>query len=142
MEIPNFKLEVEEYEKILFILSSIHQKLAAESVYLINRNGQEIASQGGSNQMDIQAVCSLAASNLAATFGMASLIGEREFERIYHMGEKTSILMTPIGEHAFLLFLLDANKEADYDFRSLKQAGMILDDILAKCKRRTKAAGR
>jgi predicted regulator of Ras-like GTPase activity (Roadblock/LC7/MglB family) len=140
MEIPNFKLEVEEYEKILFILSSIHQKLAAEAVYLINRNGQEIARQGGSSQLDIQAVCSLAASNLAATFGMASLIGEREFERIYHMGEKTSILMTPIGEHAFLLFFLDANKEADYDFRSLKQAGLILDDILAKCKRRTKSA--
>ncbi|RPJ85647.1 MAG: roadblock/LC7 domain-containing protein, partial [Acidobacteria bacterium] len=84
MEIPNFKLEAEEYEKILLVLASLHQKLKADSVFLINRTGQEIAHEGSSNRFDVQALSSLAASNLAATFGLASVIGEREFERIYH----------------------------------------------------------
>ena len=55
MEIPNFKLEAEEYEKILLVLSSLNLKLKAESVFLINRTGQEIAHEGNSTKLDVQA---------------------------------------------------------------------------------------
>ncbi len=140
MEIPSFKLESEEYEKILFVLSSLHQKLSTRLVFLINRNGQEIGHDGEVGDLDVQALSSLAASNLAATFGLASIIGEQEFSRIYHKGERTSILITPIGEYAFLLFLATEFSEGEGELRSLKQAVMILDDILAKCVKKGKTA--
>ncbi len=140
MEIPNFKLEAGEYEKILLVLSSLNQKLKADSVFLINRTGQEIAHDGNSNKLDIQALSSLAASNVAAIFGLASLLGEREFERIYYKGEKTSILMNPIGEFAFLLFLLRGVEEKEIDLKAIRHASLILEDVLKKCSRRLKAA--
>lgn len=139
MEIPNFKLEAGEYEKILLVLSSLTQKLKADSVFLINRTGQEIAHDGNSHKLDIQALSSLAASNVAAIFGLASLLGEREFERIYHKGEKTSILLSPIGEFAFLLFLLKGIEEKEIDLKAIKRASLILEDVLKKCSRRLKA---
>ncbi|RPJ54523.1 MAG: hypothetical protein EHM23_28825 [Acidobacteria bacterium] len=142
MEIPNFKLEAEEYEKILLVLASLHQKLKADSVFLINRTGQEIAHEGSSNRFDVQALSSLAASNLAATFGLASVIGEREFERIYHKGEKTNILMSPIGEFAFLLFLLRDREEHDLDLKAIRHASLILEDVLKKCSRRLRPGRR
>lgn len=136
MEISNFKLESAEYEKILFIISSLQDRLKAETVFLINRNGQEIAGQGEHNSLDIQALSSLAASNLAATFGLATLIGEGEFERIYHKGEKNSILINPVGEYALLLLVIQVKNEKHIDLKSLKQAALILEDILKKCTKR------
>jgi predicted regulator of Ras-like GTPase activity (Roadblock/LC7/MglB family) len=140
MEIPNFKLAAEEYEKILLVISSLNQRLKAESVFLINRTGQEIAHEGTSSRIDVQALSSLAASNLAATFGLASLIGEREFERIFHKGDKTNILMTPVGEFAFLLFLLKGKEEHEVDLKSVHRASLILEDVLKKCSKRLRAA--
>lgn len=136
MEVPNFKLEAEEYEKILVVLSSLNRRLKADSVFLINRTGQEIAHEGNSNRIDIQALSSLAASNLAATFGLARVIGEHEFRRIYHKGEKTNILMSPIGEFAFLLFLMRGKEEREVDFTSIRHASLILEDVLKKCGKR------
>lgn len=138
MEISNFKLETREYDKILFILSSLHEKLKADAIFLINRNGQGIANQGEVDSVDIQALSSLAASNLAATFGLAKLIGEGEFERIYHKGEKNSILINPIGEYALLLLIVQVKNEKSLDLKSLNQAALILEDILGKCTKRTK----
>lgn len=138
MEISNFKLETREYDKILFILSSLHEKLKADAVFLINRNGQGIANQGEVDSVDIQALSSLAASNLAATFGLAKLIGEGEFERIYHKGEKNSILINPIGEYALLLLVIQVKNEKGLDLKSLNQAALILEDILGKCTKRVK----
>jgi predicted regulator of Ras-like GTPase activity (Roadblock/LC7/MglB family) len=140
MEIPNFKLAAEEYEKILLVLASLNQRLKAESVFLINRTGQEIAHEGTAGRLDVQALASLAASNLAATFGLASLIGEREFERIFHKGDKTNILMTPVGEFAFLLFLLKGKEEHEVDLKSVNRASLILADVLKKCGKRLRAA--
>jgi predicted regulator of Ras-like GTPase activity (Roadblock/LC7/MglB family) len=119
MEVPNFKLEAGEYEKIQLVLASLNQKLRADSVFLINRTGQEIAHEGNSDDIDVQALSSLAASNLAATFGLASLLGEREFKRIYHKGDRTNILMSPVGEFAFLLFLIRGMDEQELDLRKL-----------------------
>lgn len=133
MEIPNFRLAADEYEKIVFILKHLQDKLHSESIFLINRNGQKIADHGNARDIDTQALSSLAASNLAATFGLASLIGENEFERIYHQGEVNSILINPVGHYAMLLMVFDVRNGQRIDFTSLKQAALILEDVLSKC---------
>lgn len=140
MGMLNFKLEAREYEKIVFVLSSLYQKLRVDSAFLINRNGQAIAYQGELRDLDLQALSSLAASNLAATFGLALLLGEREFERIHHKGEKSSILINPVGKHALLVLILPGNGEVGLDSLGLRQATLVLEDILSKCEERLQAA--
>ncbi|HLU99764.1 MAG TPA: roadblock/LC7 domain-containing protein [Acidobacteriota bacterium] len=137
MEFRTLKLQPEEYEKILFILSSLQHRAKAQAVCLISRSGQEIAFHGEADWLDRQALSSLAASNLAATFGLAKLIREREFERIYHKGEKFSILINPAGETALLLFILENDGGPPIDWRSLKQAIMILEDMMEKSNQRS-----
>ena len=133
MEVPNFRIDAEEYEKIVVILNRVLDRARAESVCLINRNGQDIAHTGNVDGLDIQAVSSLAASNLAATFGLASLIGEAEFQRLYHRGRQNSIIITPVSNLALILIILSADQDETRDFRSLGQASLILEDILRKC---------
>ena len=133
MEVPNFKIAREEYDKIVLILSHLHKRARASSVCLINRNGQDIAHEGQFDGLDIQALSSLAASTLAATFGLASLIQEEEFQRIYHRGRKNSLIITPVAELALLLIVLPTGQEDGRDLASLGQAILILEDILRKC---------
>ena len=136
MDVLNFRLQAEEYEKILFILASLQRKLNANAVFLISRSGQEIASHGAAGEWDRQALSSLAASNLAATFGLAKLFGETEFERIYHKGENNSILINPAGDNALLLFLFGQVKRHSLDLKSIRQATIIVADVLERSNSR------
>ena len=126
----NLRLQAEQYEKIVLVLSSLRRKLNAQAVLLISRSGQEIAVDGDVEFIDRQALASLAASNLAATFGLAKLIGEAEFERIYHRGKGNSILINPAGDLALMLFLLGNNGGSSIDLKSLKQATMVVGHML------------
>ncbi|MFQ5738217.1 MAG: roadblock/LC7 domain-containing protein [Acidobacteriota bacterium] len=136
MEITNFKLEADAYRKILRILSSLCENSKVESVFLINRNGQEIARHGEAASLDVQALASLAASNLAAALGLTSLVGETDLERVYQRGERFGVLVTPAGEYALLLLVIEVKNERTLDARNLKQAVLVLADILSKCTQR------
>jgi predicted regulator of Ras-like GTPase activity (Roadblock/LC7/MglB family) len=47
--------------------------------------------------LDTTSLASLAAGNVAATGGMAELIGEKEFPTLSHEGEKESIHISVVG---------------------------------------------
>jgi predicted regulator of Ras-like GTPase activity (Roadblock/LC7/MglB family) len=138
MDITNFKLRPEEFGKIQLILLSLTERAGVEAIFLINRNGQEIAHSGGVDRVDIVALASLAAGSLAATSSLAGLLGESDFERIYLSGKRTSVLVTPAGEHSLLVSLIRAGGRPD--LKKLKQAALVLEHILSKCTERVKVA--
>jgi predicted regulator of Ras-like GTPase activity (Roadblock/LC7/MglB family) len=70
---------------------------SAKVVFLVDKDGQEIAVQGEVGNLDTTSLASLAAGNVAATGGMAQLIGEKEFPTLSHEGEKESIHISVIG---------------------------------------------
>lgn len=131
MEIPTFRLRSREYEKIERILKGIMEECSASSVFLITRSGQELAFEGELEESDRDAVSSLAAGHLAATVGLAGLIGEKEFSRVYHRGKVWSLLMSPAGEHALLLLILRNGAGDREGLRTLGRSLMVLDDLLS-----------
>lgn len=130
--LPNFVLREDEHEKIIFILSSIQTKCKAQAVSLINKNGQEIVSHGEVQGMDRQALASLTAGTVAATQGLAKIIGEKEFSVIFHEGEKQSIHISSVGSKAILVLVLAQKDGHLIDSTNLKRASMILEDVLRK----------
>jgi len=138
MEISNFKLEAEEFNKIQRVLSSVLEKSRVEAVFLINRNGQGIANEGNLGLVDEQALATLAASKLAATHGLANILGEEEFHIEYLRGRRLSVLISPAGKHALLVFVTQLANEKKLNVWNLKQAVLVVDDVLRKCVGRTK----
>lgn len=136
MEFLDLKLRPEEFEKIGKVLASLKNRLGAESVCLISRNGQEIARAGRLGSIDRDALSSLAASCLAATYGLAKLLGEEEFERIYQKGERRSILINRAGENALLLLVFRLDGSQEIDLKGLRQGALILEDVLTSVYRR------
>lgn len=90
-------LREQQYHQIKAVLARLRLDSAAKVVFLVDKDGQEIAVQGEVGSLDTTSLASLAAGNVAATGGMAQLIGEKEFPTLSHEGERESIHISVIG---------------------------------------------
>ena len=90
-------LRENQYHQIKAVLARLRMDSSARVVFLVDKDGQEIAVQGEVGNIDTTSLSSLAAGNVAATGGMAQLIGEKEFPTLSHEGERESIHISVIG---------------------------------------------
>ena len=90
-------LRENQYHQLKAVLARLRMDASARVVFLVDKDGQEIAVQGEVGNIDTTSLASLAAGNVAATGGMAQLIGEKEFPTLSHEGERESIHISVIG---------------------------------------------
>lgn len=90
-------IQEQQYQRIKTVLAKLHQESTARVVFLVDKDGQPIAVHGEVGDIDTTSLASLAAGNVAATGGMAKLIGEREFPTLSHEGEREHIHICIIG---------------------------------------------
>jgi predicted regulator of Ras-like GTPase activity (Roadblock/LC7/MglB family) len=87
----------EEFKRIDEELQKLKKQANAIVVFLVDKNGQLIASAGDTSNIDTTSLASLTAGNIAATGGIAKLLGEKEFTILFHEGEKDNINITLVG---------------------------------------------
>jgi len=97
----------EEFRKIDSELQKLHQQSNAKVVFLVDKNGQLIASAGETHDIDTTSLASLTAGNIAATGGIARLLGEKEFTILFHEGEKDNIHISLVGQRVILVVIFD-----------------------------------
>src|ERR1043166_6407085 len=90
-------LHEQQYQQIKAVLAKLSADAASRVVFLVDKDGQQIAEHGDVGDIDTTSLASLAAGNVAATGGMAQLIGEKEFPTLSHEGEKESIHISVVG---------------------------------------------
>ena len=97
----------EEFQKIRQSLLRLLQDASAQLVFLVDKNGQQIAAVGDMNSLDTTSLASLTAGNVAATDGLARLIGEKEFSILFHEGEKDNIHISIVARRVILVVIFD-----------------------------------
>jgi len=80
---------------------------SAKIIFLVDKNGQQIAGAGEIDQIDATSLASLTAGNVAATDGLAQLIGEKEFSILFHEGRKDNIHISIVGQRLILVVIFD-----------------------------------
>ena len=134
----------EEYQHIKGILSKLRTDANAKVVFLIDKNGQQIASHGDVGTLDTTSLASLTAGNVAATDGLARLIGEKEFPVLSHEGERDNIHISVVGGKVILVVLFDERSSLGLVRLRVKRASGELNDafdqILNKAEQ-ARAAG-
>jgi predicted regulator of Ras-like GTPase activity (Roadblock/LC7/MglB family) len=100
-------LHDEEFQKIRQALQRLLQDASARLVSLVDKNGQQIAAVGDMNSLDTTSLASLTAGNVAATDGLARLIGEKEFSILFHEGEKDNIHISIVARRVILVVIFD-----------------------------------
>jgi predicted regulator of Ras-like GTPase activity (Roadblock/LC7/MglB family) len=97
----------EEFQKIKKALQRLFQDASANLVFLVDKNGQQIAAVGDMSSVDTTSLASLTAGNVAATDGLARLIGEKEFSILFHEGEKDNIHISIVARRVILVVIFD-----------------------------------
>jgi len=97
----------EEYQRILLLLERLLRESNSKVIFLVDKNGQLIAATGETANLDTTSLASLTAGNIAATGGLAKLIGEKEFSILFHEGEKDNIHISIIGGRVILVVIFD-----------------------------------
>jgi predicted regulator of Ras-like GTPase activity (Roadblock/LC7/MglB family) len=135
----------EEFGKIDEELQKLYLQTNAKVVFLVDKNGQLIASAGETHDIDTTSLASLTAGNIAATGGIARLLGEKEFTILFHEGEKDNIHISLIGQRIILVVIFDSRSSLGLVRLRVKKVSesltRIFSDITAKSERE-KSEGR
>jgi predicted regulator of Ras-like GTPase activity (Roadblock/LC7/MglB family) len=124
----------EQYERIVSVLHKLRAESLSRVVFLVDKNGQPIAVQGDVSNIDTTSLASLAAGNVAATGGMAQLIGEKEFPTLSHEGERESIHICIIGR-TLLVVVFDDRSSLGLVKLRVKQASREMAAIFEEVER-------
>jgi len=105
---PDLILYEEEFGQIVAEVERLCREANAKVVFLVDKNGQLIASSGNAGGMDTTSLASLTAGNIAATGGLAKLLGEKEFSILFHEGEKDNMHISLVGDRVILVVIFDS----------------------------------
>ncbi|HYY97676.1 MAG TPA: roadblock/LC7 domain-containing protein [Pyrinomonadaceae bacterium] len=127
----------QQYQQLGHILNKLRLESFSRVVFLVDKNGQQIAVHGDVGNMDTTSLASLAAGNVAATGGMAQLIGEKEFPTLSHEGERESIHICIIGR-VLLVVVFDERSSLGLVKLRVKQASRDLSALFVEVERITR----
>src|SRR5437868_12190865 len=127
-------LRESRYHHIKAMLARLRVDSSARLVVLVDKDGQQIAVHGELGDLDTTSLASLAAGNVAATGGMAKLIGEKEFPTLSHEGEKESIHISVIGR-VLLVVVFDDRSSLGLIKLRVKQASRELSALFEEVAR-------
>jgi predicted regulator of Ras-like GTPase activity (Roadblock/LC7/MglB family) len=126
----------QQYQQLGHILNKLRLESFSRVVFLVDKNGQQIAVHGDVGNIDTTSLASLAAGNVAATGGMAQLIGEKEFPTLSHEGERESIHICIIGR-VLLVVVFDERSSLGLVKLRVKQASRDLSALFVEVERIT-----
>jgi predicted regulator of Ras-like GTPase activity (Roadblock/LC7/MglB family) len=120
----------EEYGRIKVVITQLRSDANAKLVFLVDKNGQQIASHG---EMDVDAtsLASLTAGNVAATDGLARLLGEKEFSILFHEGERDNLHISVVGGRVILVVVFDERSSLGLVRLRVKKASSELVEIFS-----------
>jgi predicted regulator of Ras-like GTPase activity (Roadblock/LC7/MglB family) len=104
---PQMVMFEAEFRQIHAIVDALVRAANASVAFIIDKNGQLIASGGDSDQIDTTSLASLTAGNIAATGGMAKLLRENEFSTQFHEGENANIHIQLVDNRVILVVIFD-----------------------------------
>jgi len=145
MAAPEIVMYEEEFGIIKKIVSKLLVDANANVVFLVDKNGQQITAHGDIENLDTTSLASLTAGNVAATDGLARLIGEKEFSILFHEGEKDNIHISIVASRVILVVIFDERSSLGLVRLRVKKAQAelttVFEGIIEKVEREKANAG-
>jgi predicted regulator of Ras-like GTPase activity (Roadblock/LC7/MglB family) len=79
----------------------------ARCALLVDRTGQLVATVGEKPKFDPTTFATLTAADFSANDQLAKLIGENDFNSLFHQGEKESMYLADVARRVILVVLFD-----------------------------------
>ena len=97
----------DDFAAITTLLQRFLYDSNARCALLVDRSGQLVATVGEQPTFDPTAFATLTAADFSANDQLAKLIGENDFNSLFHQGEKESMYLADIARRVILVVLFD-----------------------------------
>lgn len=97
----------EDFTAITATLQKFLAETNARCALLVDRSGQLVTTVGEQPNFDPTAFATLTAADFSANDQLAQLIGETDFNSLFHQGEKESMYLADIARRVILVALFD-----------------------------------
>ena len=126
----------EEFQEINEVIERLLKDSNSKVIFLVDKNGQLISGVGETERFDTTSLASLTAGNIAATGGLAKLIGEKEFSILFHEGEKDNLHISIVASRVILVVIFDSRSSLGLVRLRVKKASdeltVIFQDLAKK----------
>jgi predicted regulator of Ras-like GTPase activity (Roadblock/LC7/MglB family) len=97
----------DDYNAITSSLQAFLKDSNARCALLVDRTGQLVATVGEQPKFDPTTFATLTAADFSANDQLAKLIGEHDFNSLFHQGEKESMYLADVARRVILVVLFD-----------------------------------
>jgi len=104
----------------------------ARCALLVDRTGQLVATVGDRPDFDPTAFATLTAADFSANDQLAKLIGENDFNSLFHQGEKESMYLADVARRVILVVLFDNRTTLGLVRLKMKQTVTELNTLFAE----------
>jgi predicted regulator of Ras-like GTPase activity (Roadblock/LC7/MglB family) len=126
----------EDFRKVLAVTQRLVKDANAKGVFVVDRNGQLISEAGEMRGIDTTSLASLTAGSVAATGGLAKIVGEEEFPVHFHQGQRDNLHMTLIAGRIILVVVFDDRSSLGLVRLRVKKAGAQLAKIFEEIQKK------
>src|SRR5438094_9365354 len=111
----------------------------ARCALLVDRAGQLVATVGEQPKFDPTAFATLTAADFSANDQLAKLIGENDFQSLFHQGEKESMYLADVARRVILVVLFDSRTTLGLVRLKMKQTVEELTKLFEQVFERSRA---
>src|SRR5215469_1432211 len=130
----------DDHRKILAVLQRLVRDANAKGIFLVDKNGQLVAEAGEMRGIDTTSLASLTAGSIAATGGLAKIIGEDEFPIHFHQGQRDNLHMTVVAKRIILVVIFDERSSLGLVRLRVKKAGGELARLFEEIRKKSERA--
>ncbi|MFP6606442.1 MAG: roadblock/LC7 domain-containing protein [Myxococcota bacterium] len=127
----------DDFRKIVAVSARLARDANAKGVFVVDQAGQLIAETGEMRGIDSTSLASLTAGCIAATGGLAKIVGEEEFPIHFHQGRRDNLHMTLVGSRMILVVIFDERSSLGLVRLRVKKAGAALARIFEEIEKKT-----
>ena len=125
----------EDYQRIVAVIQRLVRDASSKGVFVVDKSGQLVAEAGEMQGIDTTSLASLTAGCIAATGGLAKIVGEDEFPIHFHQGQRDNLHITLIGSRMILVVVFGEQSSLGLVRLRVKKAGAELGRIFEDIKK-------
>ena len=131
----------EDHRKVLGVIERLVRDAHAKGIFVVDKNGQLIAEAGEIRGIDTTSLASLTAGSIAATGGLAKIIGEEDFPIHFHQGTRDNLHITTVARRMILVVIFDERSSLGLVRLRVKKAGAELEKLFDEVRKRAESEG-
>ncbi len=127
----------DDFRKVLAVSERLVRDANAKGIFIVDKAGQLIAEAGEMRGIDSTSLASLTAGCIAATGGLAKIVGEEEFPIHFHQGQRDNLHITLVGGRMILVVIFDERSSLGLVRLRVKKAGAELARIFEEIEKKS-----